>query len=76
MYGRTITDKFLPDGMSLHQELIKQGWCWWYRKYAQGDSELERLEQDARDGKKGLWADPVPIPPWMYREARRGQAQD
>jgi hypothetical protein len=24
----------LLDGMNLNHELVKQGWCWWYRKYA------------------------------------------
>src|SRR4029077_7908987 len=52
------------------------GWCWWYRKYAPGDIELEKLEKDARDTKKGLWGDPAPIPPWVYRKARRGQSLD
>jgi len=27
-YKRTIGDVILPDGMSLNQELVKQGWCW------------------------------------------------
>ena len=66
----------LSDGMNLNQELTKQGWCWWYRKYAPGNIELESLEKDARDAKKGLWVDPAPIPPWAYRKARRGQALD
>jgi hypothetical protein len=37
---------FLPDGMNLNQELVKQGWCWcwWYRKSAPGDTVLEGLE--------------------------------
>jgi len=26
--------------------------------------------------RKGLWVDPVPIPPWVYRKARRGQSLD
>lgn len=30
-YKRTVADVFLPDGMNLDQELVKQGW-WWYRK--------------------------------------------
>ena len=46
-YKRTLADVLLPDGMNLNQELVKQGWCWWYRKYAPGDAELERLEKAA-----------------------------
>jgi endonuclease YncB( thermonuclease family) len=37
-YKRTIGDVILPDGMNLNQELVKEGWCWWYRKYAPGDT--------------------------------------
>jgi endonuclease YncB( thermonuclease family) len=50
--------------MNLNQELVKQGWCCWYRKYAPGDTVLEGLEKDARKGRKGLWGDPQPVPPW------------
>jgi micrococcal nuclease len=71
-YGRTLGDVFLLDGTNVNHTLVKDGWCWWYRKYAPGNTELERLEQDAREAKKGLWADPAPIPPWVYRKARRG----
>ena len=70
-YTRTIGDVILPDGMNLNQELVKQGWCWWYRKYAPRDTVLEGLERDAREGRKGLWADPQPVPPWEYRRSRR-----
>jgi micrococcal nuclease len=66
----------LPDGTNVNHTLVEDGWCWWYRKYAPGDTVLERLEKDAREGKKGLWADPHPVPPWVYRKARRGQALD
>jgi hypothetical protein len=36
----------------------------------------EGLEHEAREAKKGLWVDPAPIPPWVYRKARRGQSLD
>jgi micrococcal nuclease len=75
-YGRTLGDVFLRDGMNVNQELVKQGWCWWYRKYAPGDTGLEGLEKEARGNKRGLWADPTPVPPWVYRKARRGQSLD
>lgn len=53
----------LPDGINLNQELLKDGWCWWYRKYAPGDMVLEELEEETREAKKGLYADPQPAPP-------------
>jgi len=57
--------------MSLNQELVRQGMCWRYRKYAPLDAELEKLEKDAREVKKGLWADPQPVPPWEWRKRKR-----
>jgi len=43
-YGRTIADVLLPDGTNVNTTLVKDGWCWWYRKYAAADTVLERLE--------------------------------
>jgi micrococcal nuclease len=67
-YKRTIGDMILPDGMNLNQELVKQGWCWRYRKYAPADTVLEGLETKAREGRRGLWAHPRPLPPWEWRK--------
>ena len=67
-YKRTIGDVMLLNGMNLNQELVKQGWCWWYRKYAPADTVLEGLELDAREAKKGLWNAPTPTPPWEWRK--------
>ena len=39
-YGRTLADLLLPDGTNINHELVKDGWCWWYRKYAPGNVEL------------------------------------
>jgi hypothetical protein len=33
---------------------VKDGWCWSYRKYAPGDTVLEWLEKNGREGGKGL----------------------
>ena len=59
-----IADVFLRDSTNVNHELVKEGWCWWYRKYAPGDTVLEGLEKDAREARKGLWADPQRMPPW------------
>ena len=41
-----------------------------------GDTVLVGLETGAREANKGFWADPAPIPPWVYRKARREQSLD
>ena len=48
-YKRTLGDVILTDGMNLNQELAKQGWCWWYRKYAPGGYRIG----EAREGRTG-----------------------
>ena len=75
-YKRTLADVILPDGTNVNHVLVKDGWCWWYRKYAPLDTELEEFEKEAREARKGLWVDPVPVPPWVYRKAKRGQSLD
>jgi micrococcal nuclease len=67
-YGRTIADVLLPDGTTVNHTLVKNGWCWCYRKYAPDDTVLEGLEKEAREEKKGLWADPQSVPPWEWRK--------
>ncbi len=69
-YGRTIADVLLLDGTNVNHTLVKDGWCWWYRKYAPGNTVLEGLENEAREARKGLWADPQPVPPWEWRKQR------
>jgi len=66
-YQRIIGLITLTDGRNLNQELVRQGFCWWYQKYAQSDAVLKQLEQQARDAKRGLWIDANPIPPWDWR---------
>jgi endonuclease YncB( thermonuclease family) len=69
-YGRTIADVILPDGTNVNSALVKEGWCWWYRKYAPVDSTLEKLEAEARETQRILWADPHPVPPWEWMKKK------
>ena len=48
--------------------------AWWFRRYAPDDRELERLENDARQARRGLWAQPRPIPPWEWRDGTAAPA--
>ena len=68
-YKRTVGDVFLPDGVNLSYELVKNGLAWWYRKYSD-DVILAVLELEAQSERRGLWTDPSPIPPWEWRRRR------
>jgi micrococcal nuclease len=69
-YHRIVAEITLPDGRMLNQELVRAGLAWWYRRYARSDAELQRLEIEARETKRGLWADPNPVPPWTWRKQK------
>lgn len=72
-YGRLVADVVLSNETNVNQLLVKDGWCWWYRKYAPDDAVLETLETEARQTKRGLWIDPHPVPPWVYRKLKQKQ---
>jgi micrococcal nuclease len=74
-YGRSIGELFLPDGRILNHEIVKAGFAWWFRRYAPNDKELERLETEARDAKRGLWVDPEAVPPWEFRKTGKALSQ-
>lgn len=67
--GRILADVVRLDGTNINHALVQEGWCWWDRRHAPGDTQLEALEQEARDTKKGLWADANPVPPWEWRKS-------
>jgi endonuclease YncB( thermonuclease family) len=69
-YNRTIGDVVLPDGRVLNREVVRAGFAWWFRRYST-DASLGELEAEARAAKRSLWADPHPVPPWEWRQAKR-----
>jgi micrococcal nuclease len=70
-YGRTVAEIILPDGRNLNHELVRAGLAWHYVQFAKRDTVLPVLEQEARAAKRGLWADPSPVPPWEWRKTER-----
>ena len=70
-YGR-IVGKVLLDGIDMCLEQVKAGFAWHYKKYQHEQSaEDQRLyadaENQAREGRLGLWRENNPIPPWEHR---------
>jgi endonuclease YncB( thermonuclease family) len=68
--GRLLGEVVLADGRSLNQELVRAGYAWWFRRYSH-DVGLARLEAEARQDRRGLWADLAPQAPWDYRLSGR-----
>ena len=58
------------DGINVNAELIRQGYAWAYTEY-NDDAELARLELEAKQANRGLWADPEPMAPWAWRKQQR-----
>lgn len=72
-YGRAVANVEIQGG-TLGQLLVRDGLAWWYRRYAPNNAELERLEQQARNAKRGLWAQANPTPPWDWRNGERASS--
>lgn len=69
-YGRVVGIVSLDDGsVVLQEELLKAGAAWLYDQYCRRPACIgwQTLENTARKRKIGLWSDPVPVPPWVWR---------
>jgi endonuclease YncB( thermonuclease family) len=69
-YGRTLGEVLLPDGASLNERMVEEGWAWHYIRYSK-DQRLAEREATARRSCRGLWVDPRAVPPWEFRMANR-----
>lgn len=67
-FGRTLGTIYV-DGVNVNAKMIQDGWAWHYKQYNK-DKSLADLEQEARSGKRGLWKDKNPIPPWEFRKKK------
>lgn len=68
-YGRTIAVIFVGQ-TNVNLELVKQGFAWRYDAYSQ-DPVLLDAQNSAKAVKRGLWADPSPVPPWEWRASKK-----
>jgi len=70
-YGRQI-GKVLVNGRDVNLVQVERGMAWFYRQYQREQSPNDRrlyeaAEEAARAGKRGLWRDADPVPPWEFR---------
>jgi endonuclease YncB( thermonuclease family) len=71
-YRRTVAFVTVDDTV-VNEELIRQGLARVFTRYC--DRAIcqwwERLEDEARENKRGLWSTSNAIPPWEFRRRRR-----
>ncbi|WP_244583516.1 thermonuclease family protein, partial [Escherichia coli] len=60
---------YAPDGMNVNQFMVRAGAAWVYEQY-NTDPVLPVLQGEARQQKRGLWADSAPVPPWVWRSRK------
>lgn len=74
-YGRFLGRVYRErDGLDVNATMVGTGNAWVYRKYST-DASLLKLEEDARNEKRGLWIlqkDQV-MPPWEWRRVNRAK---
>jgi endonuclease YncB( thermonuclease family) len=75
-YRREVGKIFLSSGQDVNLEQVSRGFAWHYKVYEREQSSNDRTlydfaEREARAQRRGLWADPDPVPPWAYRHSKR-----
>ena len=73
-YGRQI-GKVLVNGQDVNLVQVERGMAWFYRQYQREQSPNDRklyeaAEDAAKAGKRGLWRDAEPVPPWDFRHGK------
>lgn len=74
-YGRTV-GKVLVNGVDANLEQVKAGMAWHYKAYQREQSAGDRVayaraEEQAREGRLGLWFDSDPTAPWDWRREQK-----
>jgi micrococcal nuclease len=65
-YGRVLGRVVTANGTEANRQQVLKGAAWVYDRY-NTDNSLPALQQEAQTQKRGLWADPNPVPPWEWR---------
>lgn len=68
-YGRVVA-QVTCEGRDANRLQVERGLAWVYVQYNK-DAALPSLEAQARNERRGLWADARPVAPWKWRQSNR-----
>lgn len=74
-YGRVVAIIHLPDGDTLQAAILRAGFAWVWPRYCKNCQSWQELHDDARVSRRGLWAAPNPMAPWLWRQQKRDARQ-
>lgn len=63
------------DGLDVNEAMLADGYGWQDRRYSKS-KRLSRLQVEARGQRRGLWVDPEPVEPWVWRRMKGKTAAD
>ena len=68
------------DGIDANLAQLEAGMAWHYKAYAREQRAPDRrryaqAEDEARQSRRGLWADRAPVAPWDFRKAKKTPAR-
>lgn len=71
-YHRTVAIITVA-GVNVNQALVQSGYAWVYPQYCKQAfcREWLKLEEQAKKARIGLWNDPNPEPPWIWRKTSK-----
>ncbi|WP_081303109.1 thermonuclease family protein [Gilliamella sp. App6-5] len=71
IYKRTLGTIFF-NKVNINAKMVESGYAWAYRYKGIADNKIMvKLEENAKQNKKGLWKDKYPITPWDFRHNQR-----
>jgi endonuclease YncB( thermonuclease family) len=66
--GHSIPDLRRAVGEEVQFQIIRGGWAWHDRTNTPDDEKLAAASSEAKEARRGLWADESPVPPWEWRK--------
>ena len=66
-YGRTVALVYDAQNKCINEEMLKAGLAWHYTNY-DTNPVWQKLEEDAKASRLGLWSTSDPTPPWQWRK--------